>query len=422
MSDLPVSPAIVNRRAVEVWRVVQHFDRSLWVTTETRAIVIGGGIVGCSVAYHLASMGWTEITLLEQHQLSDGTTWHSAGFVTPLRGSAAARGLVGYLPELASRLREETGLDPGWRPVGGLRLACTPARVEQLRSAGLEIRPPSSLPSVLNDKDVLGVGWAPDDGFVRPKDLPAALAAAATALGVTIRTGVRVTGLTLAAKRVSGVRVDSGEVLKTGTVVLAAGAASATLGHLVGATVPVAPVNHQYAVTAPFDPPLDPDTLPTVRDPDRNLYLRGAGGGLILGGYPSAPVPAWPLNGVAPLAQARTLATPGPIDELVSSAGERVRGLPPIAKVICGPEAFTPDGEPVVGLTEIPGLWTAAGMGLHGMALAGGVGKALAELITTGSSEVDVSPLDPKRFGPFAHNRHWTTTRAVDAFARLRSA
>ncbi|MCP2324896.1 4-methylaminobutanoate oxidase (formaldehyde-forming) [Hamadaea flava] len=390
------------------------------MTIETRAVVIGGGIVGCSVAYHLASLGWTEITLLEQHQLTDGTTWHSAGFVTPLRGSPATRALVGYLPALADRLRAETGLDPGWRPVGGLRLAGTPERVEQLRAAGLEIRSPESLPALLNDKGVLAVGWTPDDGFVRPKDLPAALAAAATALGVTVRTGVRVTGLTVSNKRVSGVRTSEGD-LKTGTVVLAAGAASAHLGHFVGATVPVAPVNHQYAVTAPFDPPLDPDTLPTVRDPDRNLYLRGAGGGLILGAYPSAPVPAWPLNGAPPLAESRTQATPAPIDELIAAASGRIRDLPEIIKVICGPEAFTPDGEPLVGQTDVPGLWAAAGMSLHGMALAGGVGKAVAELITSGSAEVDVRSLSPQRFGPFAHNRHWTTTRAVDAFARLRS-
>ncbi|NUR71625.1 MAG: FAD-binding oxidoreductase [Hamadaea sp.] len=390
------------------------------MTIETRAVVIGGGIVGCSVAYHLASLGWTEITLLEQHQLTDGTTWHSAGFVTPLRGSDASRALVRYLPDLAARLREETGLDPGWRPVGGLRLASTPARVAALTALGVELLPPSSLPPPLNDKDVQAVGWVPEEGFVRPKDLPAALAAAATALGVTIRTGVRVTGLTVASRRIAGVRTSDGD-FKTGTVVLAAGAASAYLGHSAGATVPVAPVNHQYAVTAPFDPPLDPDTLPTVRDPDRNLYLRGAGGGLILGAYPSAPVPAWPLNGAPPLAESRTQATPGPPDELVAAAAGRVRDLPEIIKVICGPEAFTPDGEPLVGQTDVPGLWTAAGMSLHGMALAGGVGKALAELITAGSSEVDVRALDPQRFGPFAHNRHWTTTRAVDAFARLRS-
>jgi len=431
MSHLPVTQAIVNSRLVGVWRVEPRFDRSPWVTSETRAVIVGGGIIGCSVAYHLASLGWTEITLLEQHQLTDGTTWHSAGFVTALRGNAAHRSMVAYLPRLAGTLREQTGLDSGWRPVGGLHLATTTARVDELRrhaqqaqqhGVAMELRSASAaaaLAPMIDLSGVQAVGWLPGDGFVRPKDSVAALAAAATARGVTIRTGVRVTGFLQSGKRLIGVRTDSGD-LRTQTVVLAAGAATAHLGHLAGGTIAVAPVNHQYAVTAPFDPPLDPDELPTVLDPDRNLYLRGAGGGLILGGYPSAPVAAWPLNGVPPLAQARSTAPPGAVDDVVEAARARVPGLPGVSKVICGPEAFTPDGEPLVGATGVPGLWVAAGMGLHGMALAGGVGKALAEVIVAGRAEWDVSSLDPQRFGPFAHNRHWTTTRAVDAYTRLR--
>lgn len=381
------------------------------------------------MAYHLARLGWTDITLLEQHQLTDGTTWHSAGFVTALRGGPAHRKLVSYLPALARVLAAETGMDAGWRPSGGLRLATTSAGVDHLRRQAhaaeeqgvmMELRTASSaapLAPWLDLADVQATGWLPGDGFVRPRDASAALAAGAKALGVDIRTGVRATGISMSGKRVNGVRTDVGD-LKTDVVVIAGGAASSTVGHMANAAVPVVPINHQYAVTEAATPPLDPDTTPTVRDPENNLYLRAAGGGLIIGGYATVPQPAWPLNGSAPLSQPRTLSTPWDHDAIVAAARERVPGLPPVAKMICGPEGFTPDGEPVVGATEVPGLWVAAGMGLHGMGLAAGVGKTLAELVTSGVAEWDVTALNPQRFGPFSHNRHWISTRAVDAFRR----
>jgi 4-methylaminobutanoate oxidase (formaldehyde-forming) len=415
--------------SARLWLSVRPFDTPLYVTTETRAVVIGGGVVGCSVAYHLARLGWTDVTLLEQHDLTDGTTWHSAGFVTSLRGVPAHRKLVAYLPALARVLRAETGRDPGWRPSGGLRLATTSTGVDELRRQAhaaedqgvlMELRTASSaapLAPWLDLADVQAAGWLPGDGFVRPRDSVTAYAAGAEALGATIRTGVRVTGFVKSGKRVTGVKTDDGDI-SCEVVVLAAGAASSTVGHQAGAAIPVVPINHQYAVTESCQPALDPDTTPTVRDPENNLYLRAAGGGLILGGYSTDPQPAWPANGAAPLAQARALAAPWDTDGVLEAAAARVVDLPPVAKVICGPEGFTPDGEPVVGATEVPGLWVAAGMGLHGMALAAGVGKTLAEQVTAGAAEWDVQALSPLRFGPFAHNRHWITTRAVDAFRR----
>jgi glycine/D-amino acid oxidase-like deaminating enzyme len=399
------------------------------VTTETRTVVIGGGVVGCSVAYHLARLGWTDVTLLEQHELTDGSTWQSAGFVTALRGGLAHRKLVAYLPALARVLQAETGRDAGWRPSGGLRLATTFTGVDELRRQAqaaeeqgvmVELRTASSAAPLvpwLDLADVQAAGWLPGDGFVRPRDSVSAFAAGAEALGAEIRTGVRVTGFVMSGKRVTGVKTDDGPIACE-AVVIACGAASSTVGHRAGADIPVVPINHQYAVTDPCTPALDPDTTPTVRDPENNLYLRAAGGGLIVGGYATAPQPAWPLDGSAPLAEPRTLARPWQMDEVVAAAEARVPDLPKVAKVICGPEGFTPDGEPVVGATEVPGLWVAAGMGLHGMALAAGVGKTVAELVTSGSAEWDVSALSPQRFGPFAHNRHWVTTRAVDAFRR----
>lgn len=405
------------------------FDTPLYVTTDTRAVVIGGGIVGCSIAYHLARLGWTDVTLLEQHDLTDGTTWHSAGFVTALRGVPAHRKLVSYLPALARVLYAETGCDAGWRPSGGLRLATSSNGVDELRRQAyaaeeqgvvMELRTASSAAPLvpwLDLADVQAAGWLPGDGFVRPRDSVTALATGARALGAAIRPGVRVTGLVKSGRRVVGVQTEDG-VIRCEAVVIAAGAASSTVAHFVNAVVPVVPINHQYAVTAPSTPPLDPDTTPTVRDPENNLYLRAAGGGLIIGAYAKAPQAAWPLNGAAPLSTARALAEPWPVEDLVVAAEARVPDLPAIAKVICGPEGFTPDGEPLVGATEVPGLYVAAGMGLHGLALAAGVGKTMAEIVVSGSAEWDVTALDPQRFGPFTHNRHWVTTRALDAFRR----
>lgn len=399
------------------------------MTRAARAVVIGGGVVGCSVAYHLARLGWSEIILMEQHQLTEGTTWHSAGFVTALRGNAAHRRLVNYLPALARVLSAETGADAGWRPVGGLRLAVSAAGVDDLRrlaAAGEEIGVPvelrtasSAAPLVplLDLADVQAAAWLPGDGFVRPKDFTSAFAAGAAGRGVTIMTGVRVTGVVRTGKRVTGVTTTEGTIA-TGVVVNAAGAAASAVGALAGATVPVCPIDHQYAVTAPFDPPADPDRMPTVRDPEHNLYLRAAGGGLIIGGYAAAPPPAWPADGSAPLSVARALSEPVDPAETVAAARARVPGLPDVVKLIHGPEGFSPDGEPLIGPSDVDGFWVAAGMGLHGMALAAGAGKTLAEQIVSGGAEWDASSFDPRRFGPFAHNRHWITTRAVDAFRR----
>ncbi|MBB5872266.1 4-methylaminobutanoate oxidase (formaldehyde-forming) [Allocatelliglobosispora scoriae] len=399
------------------------------MTETARAVVIGGGIVGCATAYHLARLGWTEITLIEQHELTDGTTWHSAGFVTALRGNAAHRRLVGYLPEATRAVSAETGLDAGWRSVGGLRLASTPAGVDELRrqarlveEAGIAVElrtaaAASSLAPILDLTGVQAAAWLPGDGFIRPKNAAAAFAAGAVARGVTIRTGVRVTGLVVTGKRVTGVKTTDGTIGAT-AVINAAGAAASSIGAFGGAAVPVCPINHQYAVTGSFDPPLDPDTTPTVRDPERNLYLRAAGGGLIIGGYAKDPVPAWPTGSTAPLSRPRSLAEPVSNDEVEAAARERVPGMPAVVKLMHGPEGFTPDGEPLVGPSGVEGLWVAAGMGLHGMGLAAGIGKTLAEQITGGAAEWDVTSLDPRRFGPFAHNRHWVTTRAIDAFRR----
>jgi 4-methylaminobutanoate oxidase (formaldehyde-forming) len=398
-----------------------------------RAVVIGGGVAGCSVAYHLARLGWTDVVLVEQHELTDGTTWHSAGFVGQLRSTVSQTRMIMYSSGLYAELRTLTGLDPGWRGVGGLRLATTPARVEELRrqvssatTYGLELdlltpaETARRLP-LLNVEDVLAAGWLPGDGWLEPAQLAAALAAGATALGVRIVTGVRVTGVETAGGRVSGVATTAGRIA-TEVVVNAAGAAAGRIGRLAGVDIPIVPIKHQYVVTDAIPGAGSTVDIPTVRDPDRIVYFRGAPspeGGILVGGYVRDPS-LW--ADPDPLSAPRTLFEPD-LEKFAESWGNARHRVPALRtlgmdRVVHGPEAFTPDGEFLLGETAVAGLWVAAGFCVHGLAAAGGVGKVIAEWIVDGSPEWDMSTMDVRRFGTHAASRTWAETKALDGYSR----
>jgi 4-methylaminobutanoate oxidase (formaldehyde-forming) len=400
-----------------------------------RAIVVGGGVAGCSIAYHLARLGWTDVLLLEQHDLTEGTTWHSAGFVGQLRSTVSQTRMIMYSSGLYAELQDLTGLDPGWRGVGGLRLATTPERVEELRrqastaaTYGLELDllgPAATVDRLplLNVADVRLAGWLPGDGWLEPARLAAALAAAAERLGVRIVTGTRVTGVTVEDGRVRGVVTAAGPITAD-VVVNAAGAAAGHVGRLAGVDLPIVPIKHQYVVSAPLsaDPPMSTMDLPTVRDPDRIVYFRGADDtGLLVGGYVRDPAPWQPEQG-APLDAPRTLFEPdmARFAESWANARHRVPALRelPIARVVHGPEAFTPDGEFLLGETPVAGFWVAAGFCVHGLAAAGGVGKVMSEWIADGTPEYDVSTMDVRRFGRHAASRRWSGARALDGYSR----
>ncbi|SNT58172.1 4-methylaminobutanoate oxidase (formaldehyde-forming) [Streptosporangium subroseum] len=403
--------------------------------------MIGGGVAGCSVAYHLARLGWTEVILVEQHELTEGTTWHSAGFVGQLRSTVTQTKMIMYSAGLYPELADLTGLDPGWHGVGGLRLATTPERVEEsLRLAGagetyglgLEVLSGAEaremLP-LLDTGDVRAALWLPGDGWLDPALLARALAAGASRLGVRIFTGVRVVGLDVAGGEISGVRLASTDAstastasgaeewtVQAGTVVIAAGAASGRVGRLAGVDIPVVPIKHQYVVTESFDVPT---STPTVRDPDNIVYFREEAGGILVGGYIRTPE-IW--DTAHPLEEPRTL-FPADMPKFQESWESAVRRVPSlgeaaIAKVVHGPEAFTPDGEFLLGETMVRGLWAAAGFCVHGLAAAGGVGKVMAEWIVDGSPEYDVFGMDLRRFGGHARSASWARAKALDSYSK----
>ena len=393
-----------------------------------RCVVIGGGVGGASIAYHLARQGWRDIVVLEQHDLTEGTTWHSAGFVGQLRSSITETRMIMYSSGLYAELRERTGLDPGWRGVGGLRVATTSEREEELlRQASsaatyglaLDLLSPREtqerLPLLAVD-DVRAAAWLPGDGYLDPELLARALAEGARALGVAFHPHTKVTGLEVEGGRMAGVVTDRGPIA-TDVVVNAAGAAAGRVAALAGAHVPVVPMRHQYVVTEPLDPPVG--EIPTVRDPDHIVYFRPEAGGLLVGGYVRDPVP-WDAD--EPLAEARTLFEPDMerFAEAWAGAQKRVPALrdAALAKVVNGPEAFTPDGEFILGETEVGGLWVAAGFCVHGLAGAGGVGKVMAEWIADGQPEYDMARMDVRRFGRHFRSRRHARLRALDAYSR----
>lgn len=252
------------------------------MTQDARAVVIGGGVAGTSIAYHLAALGWREILLVERSELTSGSTFHSAGLVGQLRSSVTLTKMMMYGVELYRRLAAETGVDPSWHEVGSLRLASSRERIEELqRLAGwgqtfglpLEIVTAAdalALWPLFDPEGVEGAAYLSTDGYLDPSGLAFALAEGAKRGGATIRTGVRVTAIDVERGRVRGVRLDDGTVVRTEIVVNAGGMYAHQIGRLAGVEVPVVPFAHQYLLTKPIDG-VRPE-MPTMRDPDRLVY------------------------------------------------------------------------------------------------------------------------------------------------------
>jgi glycine cleavage system T protein len=395
--------------------------------TSAPAVVIGGGVGGCSIAYWLARLGWDGVVLLERADLTSGSTFHSAGLVGQLRGSLSLTRMMMSSVELYRTLGDEVGLETGWREVGSLRLASSQERLEELaRQAGwaktfglpLELvsaEEAQALFPPMSTEGVLGAAFLPSDGYVDPSQLTFALAEGARRRGAEIRTSTRVTGIKLENGRVAGVETDKGDIA-TELVVNAGGMFAAELGALAGVTVPIVPMAHEYLVTRPLGLPLD---LPTMRDPSLLVYFRGESGGLVMGGYERSPAP-WGLDGIPADFNGKLLSEDWErFEELMENAVVRVPSLAEaeVVKLINGPEAFTPDGEFILGPSEVPGFWVAAGFCAHGLAGAGGMGQLVAEWLVEGTPSLDVWEMDSRRFGRNYEDRDYTLARTVEVYS-----
>ena len=394
--------------------------------TRARAVVIGGGVGGCSILYWLTKLGWADAVLVERAELTSGSTFHSAGLVGQLRGSLALTKMMMNSVELYRTLGDEVGLETGWREVGSLRLASSEERVEELarqagwaKTFGLPLELVSAaeaqrlFPPMSTDR-VLGAAYLPTDGYIDPSQLTFALAEGARRGGAEIYQHTRVTGISVERGRVTGVVTDKGEI-EAEVVVNAGGMFAKELGALAGVNVPVVPMAHEYLVTKPTGLPLD---MPTMRDPSLLVYFRPESGGLIMGGYERHPAP-WSLDGIPQDFNGKLLAEDWPrFEELMANALVRVPALEEmeVIRLINGPEAFTPDGEFILGPTEVRGLWTAAGFCAHGLAGAGGMGRLVAEWIVEGTPSLDTWEMDSRRFGRQYRSRSYTLARTLEVY------
>ena len=372
-----------------------------------RAAIIGGGITGCSVAYHLARAGWGDVVLLDKGPLTSGSTCHAAGLVTQFNPSPTMMRFRRYSIELY----RELGV---FERVGSVRIASSPESLAELqrgvsraRAIGLEVELASPAETLrllpqASSESLYGSVYMPGDGNLDPHSATYALAGAARELGAEIRTGERVTGIELGPRHeVRAVRTQSGRI-ETEVVINAAGMWAPQVAAFVGARLVSTPVDHQHialAAVAGYELPRD---LPCFRDPDFLVYGKSEAGGVLFGGYEHDPAARW-LDGVPWDHSGQTV----PADEarfapLMQGAARRFPFLADagVVKLVCHPDAMTPDGNPLVGeLPGVPGFFVAAGLSLNGFGGAGGIGKAVAELVTSGESELDLQSYRPWRFG-----------------------
>jgi 4-methylaminobutanoate oxidase (formaldehyde-forming) len=395
-----------------------------------QVVIIGGGIVGCSIAYHLTRMGLRDVLILEKGELTSGSTWHAAGLVGQLRSHRNVTRMLQYSVSLYEKLEAETGLTTGWKRCGCLHLASTGARLFELRkgattarSFGLEmhmITPAEALKlfPILDMEGIIGAAFMPSDGQADPSGLTMALAKGAMNRGAVAEQKTLVTGFEIKGNRVTAVETDRGKV-RCETLVNAAGMWGREIGRMMGVNIPLVPFQHQYLVTEPIEGL--PPNLPTLRDKDSLLYYKEEVGGLVMGGYERDGIP-WAVRGIPkgftqelleadfdhfePLSRAAVKRTP-----CLNQAG--------IARLVNGPEAFTPDGNCMLGpAPERENVFVAVGFNAFGIAAGGGAGKMLAEWIVEGEPSLNIWPLDIRRFGAHHRSLQYNVERTKEIYGK----
>ncbi len=398
--------------------------------SHARVVIIGGGIIGCSTAYHLAKLGWSDVVLLEKHKLTSGSTFHAAGLVGQLRSSANITQLLKYSVELYNTLEAETGLGTGWKMNGGLRLACNKERMIEIerqatmaQSFGLEMdmltpQQAQDLWPLMDISDVAGAAFLPTDGQANPSDITQALAKGARNGGAQIIEECTVSGITIKDGRATGVTTDLGDIACE-IVVNCGGQWAGEIGRMAGVCVPLCSVEHQYMITEAIEG-ITSD-LPTLRDPDRLTYFKEDVGGLVMGGYEPNPI-AWAEQGI-PEGFNFTLLDSNwdHFEQLMEHALVRVPALENagIKTLTNGPESFTPDGNFILGeAPELDNFYVGAGFNAFGIASGGGAGKALAEWIVGGEPSLDLWPVDIRRFGKHHNDQNWVRTRTLELYGK----
>ena len=374
---------------------------------QARVVVIGGGITGCSVAYHLALAGWTDVLLVEKAQLTAGSTCQAAGLVTAFNPSSTMMAFRRYSIELYRSLG-------AFETVGSLRLASSREQLLELertasraRGIGLDVEVIGAdearrlMPAISPDS-LYGAVHLAADGHLDPHGATHAVADAARALGVRVRTGVRVTGFELSARReITAVLTDAGPIA-TELVVNAAGMWAPQVAAMVGAFIPSTPVDHQHIALKAVPGSELPREMPCFRDPDNLVYGKSEHGGMVFGGYELDPRSRWE-DGVPWEHAAQSL--PPDWERFAPLMAGAIRRFPFLAdaeaiRLVCHPDAMTPDANPLLGpLPGVRGFWVAAGLSLNGFGGGGGIGRALAGWITAGDPGVDIGPYRAWRFG-----------------------
>ena len=396
-----------------------------------RVVVIGGGIAGCSVAYHLTKLGWRDVLLLERREISCGTTWHAAGLVGQLRATQNLTRLAKYGADLYERLEAETGQATGFRRPGSVSLARNAERMHELKRLAsmarcfdveVEVITPSEAGRrwpLMRTDDLVGALWLPRDGRTNPIDTTLALARGARQGGATILENMAVTAIRVEHGRVAGVKTDAGDVTCE-VVVNCAGMWAREIGRMAGVTVPLHASEHFYIVTEPMVG-VRPD-LPVLRDTDGYIYVREEVGGLLMGGFEPVAKP-WGMDGIpADFAFSLLPEDWEHFQVLMEQGIHRIPALEtaPVRRHVNGPESFTPDGRYLLGeAPECPGFFVAAGFNSIGIASGAGAGRAVAEWIIGSEPPMDLWDVDIRRMASFQANPRYLRDRTVEMVGAL---